>query len=108
MVFDHVLANLARAAVANKNRLLEPRLEAVANARDGVAELLATLDIERGGAIAQQLSGLYTFVLGQLADSGTRYDEHKVARLAGIMRELRDAFATIATEPAQPQRTTAA
>lgn len=106
MVYDHVLANLARAGVAHNNGLIEARVEAVAKARDGIVELLATLDAERGGAIAQQLQSLYAFMLQQLADAGTRFDERKVSRIAGMIREVRDAFATIVAESAA--RTTAA
>jgi flagellar secretion chaperone FliS len=106
MVFDHVLANLARAGVAHQHNLVEQRLEAVGKARDGIVELLATLDTERGGGIAQQLGSLYTFLLTQLADAGVRFDERKIARISGMVRELRDAFAAIATDAAT--RTTAA
>jgi flagellar protein FliS len=105
MVYDHILANLARAGVANTNNLIEARLEAVAKARDGICELLATLDLEQGGQIAAQLSSLYTFMLAQLADAGSNFDERKVTRIAGMIRDLRDAFAAIA-DPAA--RTTAA
>ncbi len=106
MVFDHVIANLTRATVAHKHDLLEQRVEAVAKARDGIVELMASLDAEQGGAIASQLGSLYTFVLSQLVDAGKRFDERKIERLSGIMRELRDAFASIANEPVA--RTTAA
>jgi flagellar secretion chaperone FliS len=101
LVFDHVLTNLARASVANKNNMIEHRIEAVAKARDGVAELLGSLDMEEGGSIAEQLRSLYAFVLAQLADAGMRFDETQVARLAGIMRELREAFAAITSGPAK-------
>jgi flagellar protein FliS len=105
MVYDHVLANMARAGVAHANNLPEARLEAIAKARDGVAELLGTLDMEKGGAIAQQLQSIYVFVLSELSGIGMKFDERKVGRLANVLRELRDAFATIATDSA---RTTAA
>src|SRR4051812_48582169 len=84
LLFDHVLVNLTRAGIAHKNNLIEQRLEAVSKAREGVAELLGSLDAEQGGAIAQQLSGLYTFVLAQLMDAGLHFDAQKVARLTGI------------------------
>lgn len=95
MVYDHVLANLARATVAHNNKLLEARVEAIAKARDGVSELLATLDMEKGGAISVQLRALYAFVLSELVEAGMQFDEAKVARIARMIRELRDAFATI-------------
>jgi flagellar protein FliS len=105
MVYDHVLANLARATIAHENNLPEARLEAVARARDGIAELMATLDFERGGAIAVQLQGLYAFQLSELATAGSRFDALAVARVSAMIRELRDAFATVVDQTA---KTTAA
>jgi flagellar protein FliS len=101
MVYDHVLANLARATVAHNNKLLEARVEAIAKARDGVSELLATLDMEKGGAISVQLRALYAFVLNELVEAGMQFDDAKVARIAGMIRELRDAFATIVESTAK-------
>jgi flagellar protein FliS len=105
MVYDHILANLARATVAHNNKLIEARVEAVAKARDGVAELLATLDMEKGGQIAVQLNSLYSFVLAELLDAGLKFEEKKVGRMAAMIRELRDAFAVIVESTA---KTTAA
>ncbi|HEY4132908.1 MAG TPA: flagellar export chaperone FliS [Gemmatimonadaceae bacterium] len=101
MVYDHILANLARATVAHNNKLIEARVEAVAKARDGISELVATLDMEKGGAISAQLNALYTFMLGQLVTSGLKFEEPKVARMAAMIRELRDAFAVIVESQAK-------
>jgi flagellar protein FliS len=101
MVYDHVLANLARAGVAHNNKLVEARVEAVAKARDGIAELVATLDMDKGGAIAAQLNALYSFVLAELVDAGLKFDQAKVSRIAGMIRELRDAFAVIVESQAK-------
>lgn len=98
IVYDHILASLARAQAAHAAGNLERRIEGVSRARDGIVELLATLDLEQGGAIASQLRALYSFVLTQLADAGARFDERKLERIAAMIRELRDAFATIAAQ----------
>lgn len=105
MVYDHILANLARATVAHNNKLIEARVEAVAKARDGISELVAALDMEKGGALAGQLNALYSFILAELVDAGLKFDEAKISRLAGMIRELRDAFAVIVENAA---KTTAA
>jgi flagellar protein FliS len=95
MVYDHVLANLARAMIAHNNKLIEARVEAVAKARDGISELLNALDKEQGGAIAIQLNSLYVFMLAELVGAGLKFDENKIGRIANMVRELRDAFAVI-------------
>jgi flagellar protein FliS len=105
MVYDHILANLARATVAHNSKLVEARVEAVAKARDGISELLATLDMENGGGISTQLNALYSFMLAELIDAGLRFDDKKIGRIAVMIRELRDAFAVIVESTA---KTTAA
>lgn len=101
MVYDHILANLARATVAHNNKLIEARVEAVAKARDGISELLATLDMEKGGAISAQLNSLYSFMLSELVNTGLKFDDAKVNRIAAMIRELRDAFAVIVESSAK-------
>src|SRR5579884_1631324 len=77
LVYDHVLASLARARLAHQAGNIERCIEAVSGARDGLVELLSTLDGEKGGAIASQLRALYSFMLTELADAGARFDEYK-------------------------------
>ena len=64
-------------------------------ARDSVAELLATLDRQRGGAIAGQLSGLYTFFLRELTSLGVDPSVDRLDRITTMVRELREAFVGI-------------
>src|SRR6185503_18770652 len=97
MVYDHVIANLHRARVANK---VDVRVEAISKAREGITELLVTLDIERGGALATQLQSLYTYMLTELVD-GARLEGVRLERITKMVSELRDAFSTIATGAAQ-------
>lgn len=98
MVYDHILANFARARAAHSLGNVERRIEAVSKVRDGLVELLATLDLEQGGAIASQLRSLYGFMLTELADAGLRFDDRKVEKIAGMITELREAFATITAQ----------
>jgi flagellar protein FliS len=100
IVYDHVLANLNRARIAREAGKLDVQIESIAKARDGVTELLVTLDSERGGAIATQLQSLYTFILSELVD-GSRVDPRKLERITQIVHDLRDAFNAIASEPAR-------
>lgn len=100
IVYDHVLANLNRARVAREAGKLDIQIESIAKARDGVTELLVTLDVERGGAIATQLQSLYTFILSELVD-GSRVEPNRLQRITQIVHDLRDAFAAIASEPAR-------
>ncbi len=95
LVYDHVIANLTRANLMRAPDKTEIRLEAIAKAREGIAELLVTLDTERGGDIGRQLGSLYTYMLTELVDA-TRVDSSRLERITHMVAELREAFATIA------------
>jgi flagellar protein FliS len=98
IVYDHVLANLQRARVARDAKRPDVQVEAIGRARDGIMELLVTLDIERGGEIAKSLQALYSFMLQQLVD-GPRVDSAKLLRIIGMISDLRESFAVVAAGP---------
>ena len=86
------------AAAASRSDVLFPALE---KSRDILGELLASLDFNRGGAIARQLSSIYVFQLSQLQTMGMTPDVRMLERLTAQIRELRDAFAEIAARVPQ-------
>jgi flagellar secretion chaperone FliS len=106
IVYDHVLANLQRARVARDAKRPDVQVEAIGRARDGIMELLVTLDAERGGQIATNLQALYSFMLQQLVD-GLRIDAHTLQRMITMTTELRESFAVVAAGP-QPVKDSAA
>lgn len=95
MVYDHLLTSLLRARAAIVARDVESRVMEFDRSRDAIGELLATLDRERGGAVAEQLSGLYTFFLRELSYLGTDPSVDRLDRVVAMVRELRDAFVGI-------------
>ena len=97
MVYDHLLTSLLRARVAIVAGDAEARVEEVGRARDAVGELLATLDLERGGAVAGQLGGLYTFFLRELTFVGSDPSMSKLDRVMAMVQDLREAFVGIQT-----------
>lgn len=100
MVYDHLLLNLRRARMALTQGDADLRITSFDRARQALGELLATLDHEQGGEMARQLNALYTFILGELTDLGLHPEMERLDRVTGIVAELRDAFATIAQNPA--------
>lgn len=100
MVYDHLLLNLRRARIAVTQDNADLRINSFDRARQALGELLATLDHEQGGEMAGQLNALYTFILGELTDLGLHPEMERLDRVTGIVAELRDAFATIAQNPA--------
>ena len=99
MVYDHLLLNLRRARLAVEQGNVELRATALDRARAARGELLATLDMERGGEIAGQLNGVYAFLLGELTDFARRPSVARLDRVIGMADELRSAFALVAQQP---------
>jgi len=97
ITFDGALSALARARVGIALKNHEVTLAGLDKARGLVAELLITLNHEKGGDIAARLSALYAFVLQELTEIGIHPNVTRLDRNIGIVRELRDAFAEIAS-----------
>jgi flagellar protein FliS len=99
ITFDHVLVNLRRARVAIEAGNIERRVQALTKAREGVMELLTSVDVERGGQVAQNLLALYSFAVREMFEVGRTRDVAKLDGVVTVIGNLREAFATIAAEP---------
>ena len=61
-----------------------------------VEELLATIDVERGGEIAPRLQGLYVFCIAQMAEARLDGRPEKLQAVLGLLAELRDGWSQLA------------
>jgi flagellar protein FliS len=95
--FEQLVVNLERARIAMERNDIELRVMALRRARGLVGELLATLDFEKGGAIATQLADLYQFMMYELVDIGQRGDVVTIKKLVNIATSLRDGFSGAAS-----------
>jgi flagellar secretion chaperone FliS len=98
LLFEHLEVVLRRAQSAIRSEQVALRVDSMGRAREIVSELLGTLDIERGGEIALDLSMLYAFLLSEMVDVGMRRDVAHLGRLIGIVHTLSTAFALAATQ----------
>jgi flagellar protein FliS len=99
ITFDALLASMARARVGMALSKQEITLQALDKSRMLLGELLGALNFERGGDIAAKLSGVYVFMLTELTALGIRPNVATLDRLITLIRELRGAFAQIASTP---------
>jgi len=99
ITFDHILVNLRRARLAMEAGNIELRTKSLGRAREGVMELLMSIDLERGGDVAMNLRSLYSFVVRELFEIGRTRDIAKLDAVVTIVGNLREAFATIAADP---------
>jgi flagellar protein FliS len=66
-----------------------------------VAELLASLDMERGGEIAGNLQRLYAYMFNELIEANLNKDAERVTHVIELLKELRDAWKDLQA-PKQP------
>jgi flagellar protein FliS len=102
LMYDQLLLSMRRARVAIEGKQIEARVTHLDRSRAILHELLVTLDLEQGGVIARNLSGIYTFLLGELLELNLHSDVSRLDRLTAMVADLRDAFAEV-SERAQPQ-----
>jgi flagellar secretion chaperone FliS len=70
----------------------------IGRAQDIIIELAASLNREAGGEIAANLGRLYDFWLNWLIQAHVRRDPAKVEEVLVMVRELREAWVTIAQQ----------
>jgi flagellar secretion chaperone FliS len=101
MLYDGSLRfmNLAREAIVRSD--IPARRDALSRALAIVSELQSTLDLERGGEIAASLDQLYAFANSRLMDAAMRNDPLPIDEVSRVFTTLRDAWQTIATQPAE-------
>jgi flagellar secretion chaperone FliS len=85
--------HLAAGGVAEKCQAISKAIAII----DG--GLSATVDTERGGAIAAQLQQLYEYMCRRLTLANIRNDAAGLAEVAALLRDLRSAWAEIADNP---------
>ncbi|MGH8261075.1 MAG: flagellar export chaperone FliS, partial [Steroidobacteraceae bacterium] len=95
MLMDAALERMAsargcieRGDIARKAKLLHSCVTLI-------AELRGSLDIERGGPLAQNLGELYDYMIRRLLLANAGSDLRVIAEVAGLLGEIRSAWAAI-------------
>lgn len=114
MLYEHAISALNDAIEAIETGDIERRFQANKKAVEIIAHLAMTLDMERGGQIAENLAHLYRFMMQQLVNVDVRNDPKPARDVIGLLeplctswRELAngqqpDAQALQAQQPAAP------
>jgi flagellar protein FliS len=105
VMFEHILAHLATAQGCMEriedNRPLSDvtmKLTAMRKALQLIAQLNGTLDMERGGQIAQNLRALYEYMLVRLTIANADNDTRIVAEVSNLVREIKTGWDGIVTD----------
>jgi len=95
MLYDGALRFMERGKIAIAAHDLAAQNEALQKAQRIVLELMGALDMRKGGEIAQNLLGLYGFVLSELVAANTDDDATRVDNAVQTMTELRAGWAEL-------------
>jgi len=101
MLFDaaRLAVTGAIAHMANKN--VEAKGLAVSRAISIIGEgLQASLDVEAGGEIAEQLYSLYDYMVRRLLEANRTNSSEMLTEVGNLLKELHDAWAEIGNDPA--------
>ena len=96
IMFEHILSNLATAQgcmarIENDLPLSEvtQKLAAMRKAIQLIGQLNVTLDMERGGKIAENLRALYEYMLVRLTQANAYNDTRIVSEVTNLVREIK-------------------
>jgi flagellar protein FliS len=97
MLYDGAGRFLRQAEMAAAEGAWRHALDRLEKAEAIVDELLVTLDKEAGGEVAERLQAIYVFCKKLLIEARLERDAGRIARTAGLLAGLREAWAEIAT-----------
>jgi flagellar secretion chaperone FliS len=95
MLYDGCLRFLHQAAYAMRQGSAQDAEGRLRRAEAILDELLATLDMERGGVVASRLQGIYVFCHRHLRHARQEADPAMIEQVSELLAELRDAWAQI-------------
>ena len=95
MLYDGAIRFFFQAAAAMREDALATATERLDRGEAIVDHLLQTLDMEKGGEIAQRLEGIYVFSKRLLMEARLERDADKIDLVRGYLTELREAWAQI-------------
>jgi len=104
MLFDGAIRSLDRALIGFDSTEIGERNVAIHNnlerAVEIIRELNGSLDLETGGQLAETLRNLYGFFEKRLVESNLKKSRKGIDEVMPMLRQLRDAWASMLTRQA--------
>jgi flagellar protein FliS len=98
MLYDGAIRFINEAAYAMQQRDYETQNTKLQRAQKILAELISSLDFDKGGEIAENLFRLYTYMYNQLVEANINDSRDRLEHVVHLLSELREAWETIAAE----------
>ena len=99
MSYDRAILLLDKAKKEISEKNYEEKHNSLTKACNIVYELLASLDIDKGGEIADSLSRLYSFVIREILDADTNLNIKALDMAITTLSELRTSWEDIKDDP---------
>lgn len=100
MCFDRAIGALLDAVRAIETNDIERRFNNVTRATDIVSHLWTTLDMEKGGEIAKNLSDIYGYAFRRLPDINLNNDAEAAQDVISVLKPLSEAWNQLASQGA--------
>lgn len=102
LLFAGAQAAIGKARAAMQQRQIAVKGEAISKAIDIIANgLKVSLDLEKGGEIAERLDALYDYLVLRLLRANLENDLHALEEVAGLLEEIHGAWRDISPNARQ-------
>ena len=98
MLYDGAIKNASFAVEHMKSGQIEKVHDCLIKTKNIVTELMATLNMDRGGDIAKNLQSLYSYMFSQLIEANMSKNSEPVIVVIDLLKELRAAWTQINTK----------
>ena len=95
MLYDGAIKNASFAVEHMKSGQIEQVHDCLIKTKNIVTELMATLNMDRGGDIAKNLQSLYSYMFSQLIEANMNKKTEPVVIVIDLLKELRAAWTQI-------------
>ena len=95
LLYEGCIKNLKLAEIHISENNIEKTNQVLIKAQDIIAELMNTLDFEKGGEVAENLYRIYEYIASELIKANMSKDVEEVKRNRKLVEELRDAWTEI-------------
>lgn len=102
MLYERAIRSLRDAVRAIEAGDIQKRFENIERASEIIVHLAGTLDMDRGGEIAANLSKLYVFMLRRLSEVNLRNDAQAARDVIGLLEPLAESWRELARGASSP------
>ncbi|WP_415897480.1 flagellar export chaperone FliS [Neptuniibacter sp. QD72_48] len=92
MLLDGALGALAKAKGSIERSVIEERTKHLNKATEIVVGLKGSLDLEKGGEVAENLDGLYDYILRSIVIANRENDAEKVQEVMNLLLEIKQGW----------------